>query len=216
MEQLRRARVRVLVADDHPVYSYGVIRALHARPEFEVIGECRDGRSALACIRAERPDVAVLDVRMPELDGLGVLNAIKRDRIPTHVVLLSAFTESELVYRAVALGARAYLSKDVERDRICDALAAVARGEARLEGTAQECLVQAIQARALGERPALSPREREVLELMAAGNSLQEIGGVLYLSTATVKTHAHNVYAKLEVSGRAAAIAEAMRRGLLE
>jgi two-component system nitrate/nitrite response regulator NarL len=208
--------VRVLVADDHPVYREGVSRAVKSRPEFELVGEANNGRQALEMIRDLSPDVAVLDVQMPELQGSDVLHAVKRDGLTTRIVLLSAHVDSDTVYRAVASGAGAYLSKESSRERICDAVAAVARGEVVLSAEVQAGLASEIQIRERAERPALTPREHEILTLTADGHSAPDIGRQLHLSQSTVKTHLKSLYEKLEVSDRAAAVAEAMRRGLLE
>jgi len=216
MSEAKAPRVRVFVADDHPVYREGVARAIKARHEFELIGEAENGRQALVSIKALLPDVAVLDVQMPGLQGSEVLHAIKRDGVPTRVVLLSAHVDSETVYRAVASGAGAYLSKESSRERICDAVAAVARGEVVLSAEVQAGLASEIQIRERDERPALTPREHEILALTANGHSAPDIGKRLHLSQSTVKTHLKSLYEKLGVSDRAAAVAESMRRGLLE
>jgi two-component system nitrate/nitrite response regulator NarL len=198
-------RVTVYVADDHPVYREGVALALRRRPEFDVVGEAEDGRRALEDLRRLRPDVAVLDVKMPGLEGHAVLNAVIRDALPTRVVLLSATVDDDEADAALHKGASAYLSKEATRDTICDAVAAAARG------------AQTVPTRPEGPaRPLLSPRELEVLRLTAAGRSAPAIGRDLHLSPETVKTHLKNVYEKLGVSDRAAAVAEGMRRGLLE
>jgi two-component system, NarL family, nitrate/nitrite response regulator NarL len=199
-------RVTVYVADDHPVYREGVSLALRRRPEFEVVGEAEDGRTALEDIRRIRPDVAVLDVMMPRLEGGVILNAVVRDGLPTRVVLLSATVHDEDAEAALLSGASAYLSKEATRDAICDAVAAAARGL----GTPH------VRRNGAVPRPLLSPRELEVLRLTAGGQSAPSIGRELHLSPETVKTHLKNVYDKLGVSDRAAAVAEGMRRGLLE
>jgi len=216
MSEAKAPRVRVFVADDHPVYREGVARAIKGRPEFELIGEAENGRQALDSIKSLLPDVAILDVQMPGLQGSEVLHAIKRDGVPTRVVLLSAHVDSETVYRAVASGAGAYLSKESSRERICDAVAAVARGEVVLSAEVQAGLASEIQIRERDERPALTPREHEILVLTANGHSAPDIGRKLHLSQSTVKTHLKSLYEKLGVSDRAAAVAESMRRGLLE
>ena len=194
------ARVRVYVADDHPVYRDGVVLALRRRPDFEVVGEADDGRTALEEIRVLKPDVALLDVKMPGLDGHAVLRAIQRDDLPVAVVLLSATVLPPEARWALAAGAMAYLSKEVNRDAICDAVAAAARGD-RLQVDVAEPVWE---------------RELEVLRLTAGGQSAPSIGRELHLSPETVKTHLKNVYEKLGVSDRAAAVAEGMRRGLVE
>lgn len=209
-------RVSVYVGEDHPIYLEGLVRALAMRPDFEVVGSSDDGREALADIRALRPDVAVLDEGMPGLLGNDVLQAISRDGLPTRVVMLSASMDSEVVFRAVANGVRAYLTKDSDRSTICDAVAAVARGDVVLAPEVQAGLADQVRTHQSDQRPTLSRRERDVLELAATGLSAPEIARELSISTATVKTHLRNLYEKLGVSERAAAVAEAMRRGLLE
>jgi two-component system nitrate/nitrite response regulator NarL len=209
-------RTTVLVADDHPLYREAVVRAVRARPEFQVVGETGDGREALDAIRADRPDVAVLDVEMPSLRGIDIVEALQRDGAATRVVLLSAHLESDTVYEAVAGGVAAYLSKAAAGDRICETIAAVARGEVILPAEVQAGLASEIRLRSEPGRPALSPREQEVLGLIAEGLTAPAVGRELHLSTATVKSHLKTLYEKLGVSDRAAAVAEAMRRGLLE
>jgi two-component system nitrate/nitrite response regulator NarL len=210
-------RVRVLVADDHPVYREGIVRAINERPELELVGEAGDGREALDQIKELEPDVAVLDIRMPGLDGTQVLAAIRRDSNTTQVLFLTAFMEPELAYRTVADGAKGYLSKSAARQEICDAIVTVAQGGTALAPEAQEGIAQEIQERERsGGRPELTSREGEVLRLIADGLSAPQIAKELHLSTTTVKTHLHTLYEKLGVSDRAAAVAEAMRRGLLE
>jgi two-component system nitrate/nitrite response regulator NarL len=210
-------RVRVLVADDHPVYREGFVRAINERPELELVGEAGDGREALDQIKELEPDVAVLDIRMPGLDGTQVLAAIRRDSNTTQVLFLTAFMEPELAYRTVADGAKGYLSKSAARQEICDAIVTVAQGGTALAPEAQEGIAQEIQERERsGGRPELTSREGEVLRLIADGLSAPQIAKELHLSTTTVKTHLHTLYEKLGVSDRAAAVAEAMRRGLLE
>jgi len=204
------------VADDHPLYREAVVRAVRARAEFELIGQAEDGRAALETIRESAPDIAVLDVQMPSLGGVEVVRAVARDNLETRIVLLSAHLESDTVYAAVVEGVRAYLSKSWPAERICDALVAVARGEIVLPEEVQGGLAAAIRSHAAPNRPALSPREREVLGLIAQGLTAPAIGEQLHVSPATVKTHLKTLYEKLGVSDRAAAVAEAMRRGLLE
>lgn len=209
-------RTRVVIADDHPLFRDGLARRIKERPELELIGEAADGPSALETIRELRPDVAVLDIKMPRLDGLRVAAALARDELPTRVVILSAYVESTVVFKALAAGARAFLSKDSDRRDVCDAIAAVARGEVVLPPTLQPGLVEQIRANAGEDERSLTPRERQVLALVAGGASAPQIGRQLHLSTGTVKTHLKSLYEKLGVNDRAAAVAEAMRRGMLE
>lgn len=210
-------RTTVVIADDHPLYRDALAQAITGRPDLELLAAEADGRSALEQIRALTPDVAVLDMRMPGLRGLDVANALARDGSPTRVLMLSAAQESAVVYAAVAAGAAGYWSKDAERDAICDAIAAVARGEKVLDPSLQSGVFTEIHAREVNvDRPVLTAREREILGLIADGMTAPAIGEQLFLSTATIKTHLAHLYEKLGVSDRAAAVAEAMRRGLLE
>ncbi|WP_028062805.1 response regulator transcription factor [Solirubrobacter soli] len=210
-------RARVLIADDHPLFREGLARAVSQRPEFELVAEAKDGREALERIRELEPDVAVLDLRMPGLEGIDVVKALVRDGVPTRTLILSAASDSAVVYAVVAAGAAGYWSKDADRDTICGAIAAVARGDRVLDPALQAGVFTEIHAREVdADRPVLTDREHEILQLIADGLSAPAIGERLFLSTATVKTHLAHVYEKLAVSDRAAAVAEAMRRGLLE
>ena len=207
----------VLIADDHPLFRGAISRVIEARDGMELVAEAADGREALEKIRELRPAVAVIDVRMPELDGSEVLSTLREEGVPTNVVFLSAFLDASTVYDAVAAGAKAYLSKEAEPDEIATAIEAAARGETILGPEVQTGLAEQIRLREESEaRPRLSDREQEVLQLIAQGLSAPEIGERIHLSTATVKTHLQHLYEKLGVSERAAAVAEGMRRGLVE
>ena len=210
------ARVRVLIAEEHPLYREGVVRAIRERPDLELVGEAADGRRALELIKDLDPDVAVLDVKMPGLDGLQVANAVDRDGLRSRVLMLSAFLDRQIVFQAVAAGAAGYLSKDADRREITEAILAVHRGDTVLAPEVQAGIAAEVHSRWRADAPSLSERERQVLEMIAEGMSAPEIGRRLFLSPATVKSHLQNLYEKLGVSDRAAAVAEAMRRGLLE
>jgi two-component system nitrate/nitrite response regulator NarL len=210
-------RTTVLIADDHPLFREAIARVIAGRDDLELVAEASDGRAALDKIRELQPDVAVIDVRMPELDGSDVLVALRDEGLHTNVVFLSAFLDSKTVYDAVAAGANAYLSKEAETDEIVTAILAAARGETILGPEVQTGLAEQIRFREESEaRPRLSDREHEVLRLIAQGLSAPEIGERIHLSTATVKTHLQHLYEKLGVSERAAAVAEGMRRGLVD
>jgi two-component system, NarL family, nitrate/nitrite response regulator NarL len=212
----RGKRLRVLVADDHPVYAQGLERAIRERPELELVATCSDGRDALEQINALEPDVAVIDVRMPGLDGLKIVSAAKRDKLPTRVILLTGYEDSTAAYKALAEGAAGYVSKASDHTELCEWIAAAARGETVLAPQFAAGIANEIQLREDSDRPALTTRESEVLRLLAEGRTAQKIGAELHLSEATIKTHLHNLYEKLNVSDRAAAVATAMRWGLLE
>lgn len=216
-ETMPPARVSVVVADDHPLFREGIERAVRERPDLQLVGAAADGREALAQIRELTPQVAVLDVRLPDLDGLQVLNAVVRDGLPTRVLFLSASGDPEVVYRAVQGGAAGYFRKEADRDAILNGIAAVASGRTAIEPELQAGVFDQIRLRGTSEeRPILTAREREVLALMADGLSGPQIAQRLIVAPPTVKTHQARLYEKLGVSDRAAAVAEAMRRGLLE
>ena len=161
------ARVRVVVADDHPFFRDGVIRGLTMSGRVEVVAEADDGRQALEAIRRERPDVALVDHEMPDVDGLGVVRATVRDGLPTRVLLLSAHTDSGIVFQALEAGAAGYLSKDARRAEIVEAVLDVARGKTVLPPGVAAGLVGEIRLRAQSSGPALSERERQVLQAFA-------------------------------------------------
>jgi two-component system, NarL family, nitrate/nitrite response regulator NarL len=211
-----KTRIRVIVADDHPLYREGVVRALSASGRVEVVAEAEDGRSALAQIQEHLPDVALLDYKLPDLDGVAVTNAVVREQLPTRVLLVSAFSDSGVVYRALETGAAGFVSKEARREQIVDAVLACSRGENVVPPDIAAGLVSEIRLRKQDDKPALTQREQEILHLIAAGKSLPEIAKELYLGLTTVKTHVQHLYEKLGVSDRAAAVASAMRRGLIE
>ncbi len=212
----RGKRLSVLIADDHPVYRQGLARAIKERAELELVAACEDGRDALERIMASAPDVAIVDVRMPGLDGLKIVGAVKREDLKTRVILLTGYEDSGAAYKALAAGAAGYVSKASDNMELCDAIVATARGETVIAPQFAAGIATEIQLRETTDRPALTEREGEVLRLLAEGGTAQKIGNELHLSEATIKTHLHNLYEKLDVSDRAAAVATAMRWGLLE
>lgn len=189
---------------------------LRRRAEIESVAEAGSGREALAAIARAEPDVALLDIQMADLDGVQVARVIERESRSTRTLFLSAYYDQEIVYKALAAGAAGYLSKDARGNEIADAVLAVARGETVLGRDIQAAVAQRIRQTAEPTGPSLSAREREVLQLVAAGLSSPEVARRLNLSITTVKTHLQRVYEKLGVSDRAAAVAEAMRQHLLE
>jgi two-component system nitrate/nitrite response regulator NarL len=209
-------KVRVLVGDDHPLYRDGVVRALTNSGRTEVVSAVGDGTAALDGIREHRPDVALLDYHMPGIDGIAVTHAVVRDRLPTRVLLLSASTEGAVVYKAIQDGAAGYLSKAADRDDIVAAVIACARGENVLPPELVTTLAAQVHRQASGDAPALSGRERQILQLIADGKSVPEMAAELFLAPTTVKTHIRRLYEKLGVSDRGAAVAVAMRSRLLE
>jgi two-component system nitrate/nitrite response regulator NarL len=205
---------RVLVSEDHPVYREGLVESIRDRPELELVGETGDGLQALDRIRELRPDLALLDLRLPGLDGIEVLRALEDETVDTRVLLLSAYSDGALVYEALEAGAAGYVSKDAAAEEIVAAIKSAAAGETVLSPALQERLARQIK-RHESQSSQLSGREQEIVALIADGLSSGAIGERLHLSEGTVKTYTRRAFEKLGVSSRAAAIAEAMRRGIL-
>ena len=193
-----------------------LVEAINSRADLELVGTAEDGRAAIEEIRRLEPEVALVDMRMPELDGAQVLNAVVRDIIPTRVVFLSTHTDSGMVFDLLARGAAGYLDKASSAEEVCNAIAAAARGDTVLSPSIEGEVLHQIRVRAADVGTKLTPREQEVLRLVAEGQSAPDIAAQLYIETSTVKTHLQNIYEKLGVSERAAAVAEGMRRGLVE
>jgi two-component system, NarL family, nitrate/nitrite response regulator NarL len=208
--------ITAVVVDDHPFFRDGVVRGLTQSGRIRVVGEAGDGREAIAKIAELKPAVAVVDYQMPDIDGLGVVGAVVRDRLETRILLLSAVTESAIVYAALEAGAAGYISKDATRAEIVEAVADVAAGRTVVPPALASGLVDEIRLRRTSDAPILSDREREVLQGFARGLSIPQIAAELYLGASTVKTHAQRLYEKLGVSDRAAAVAEGMRHHLVE
>jgi two-component system, NarL family, nitrate/nitrite response regulator NarL len=211
----RNGQIRVLVADDHPVYLDGLVAAIKRAADLELVATCRDGAAAVRQIRAATPDVAVLDLRMPGMTTEAVLAELAGDDPDVAVLILSVHINGDEVHECLSLGAAGYIAKDADRAEICDAIRAVAAGRTIVSGEALTSMSAELRHRRTSESGRLTPREGEILGLLADGSSAPDIAGRLHLSTATVKTHLHNLYEKLEVSDRAAAVAEGMRRGLI-
>jgi two-component system nitrate/nitrite response regulator NarL len=212
----RDSRVTVVIVDDHPFFRDGLRRGLGRSGQITVLAEAENGRQALEVIKRELPTVALVDYQMPDMDGLALLHAVIREQLQTRVVLLSAVTDSAVVFRALEEGAAGYLSKDARREEIVDAVLSAARGQTVVPAELAAGLAGEIRLRAQSQAPALSERERQVLQAFARGLSIPQAAAELYIGASTVKTHTQRLYEKLGVSDRAAAVAEAMRRGLLE
>ncbi len=210
------ALVTVVVVDDHPFFRDGVARGLTQSGRIRILGEAGDGREALEVIGREQPDVALVDYQMPDMDGLAVVRAMKRDGLPSRVLLLSALTDSAIVFQALEEGAAGYLAKDSSRSEIVEAVVRVAKGEVVVPPALTAGLVEQIRLRSQPDGLVLSEREQQIVQGFARGLSIPQLAKELFIGTSTVKTYAQRLYEKLGVSDRAAAVAEAMRRGLLE
>ncbi|WP_042387238.1 response regulator transcription factor [Streptacidiphilus melanogenes] len=214
--------IRLLVADDHPVVRDGLAGLFAREPGFEVVGEAADGAEAVRLAEAHGPDVVLMDLQMPGTDGVTAIRELVRRGSTARVLVLTTYDTDAHVLPAIAAGAAGYLLKDAPRDELVRAVRATARGESVLASSAAALLMRRVRAPAPSASvppPAdtgpLSQRELEVLQLVASGSTNREAAGKLFITEATVKSHLLNIYAKLGVSDRAAAVTEAFNRGLL-
>ena len=204
--------IRIVIADDHPVFRAGLQGLLSGQEDFQVVGEAANGREAVDMVRLASPDVLLVDLQMPELDGVHAIREIRNVAPKTRILVLTTYDSDGDILRAVEAGATGYLLKDTPREELFKAIRATARGDSVLSPTVASKLVG--RARAPVDR-SLSAREIEVLRLVARGTSNKTIGKELRISEATVKTHLLHIFAKLSVDDRTAAVTAAMERGVL-
>jgi DNA-binding NarL/FixJ family response regulator len=204
--------IRLLIVDDHPVVRDGLRGMLASDPDLEVVGEAEDGREALSAAAELRPDVILMDLRMPGLGGAAAIRELGERGVTARVLVLTTYDSDSDVVPALEAGATGYLLKDAPRAELVAAIRAAARGEAVLSPSVATRLVRQLRAPA---QDALSDRELEVLTLIAHGETNRGAASRLFISEATVKTHLLHIYAKLDVNDRAAAVAAAYERGLL-
>lgn len=199
-----------MIADDHSVVREGLVSLIKRKSDMVVVAEASNGREAVDLWKEHRPDITLLDLRMPELDGVGAIKEIRELDETAHVIVLTTFDGDEDIYRAIKAGAKAYLLKDTVRDALVDCVRRVHAGETYLPPQ----LAAKLAERVSGE--ALSAREIEVLRRIAAGKSNKEIGAELFISEGTVKSHVKSIFAKLDVVSRTEAVATATRRGWIQ
>ncbi|MEO6084211.1 MAG: response regulator transcription factor [Umezawaea sp.] len=203
--------IRLVIVDDHPVVRDGLRGMFSGDAGFEVVGEAADGGEAVVVVEALRPDVVLMDLRMPRVDGVAAITALRASGNVARVLVLTTFDTESDVLPAIKAGATGYLLKDTPRDELFRAVRSAALGEAVLSPSVVTTLLGQVRAPAADP---LSQRELEVLGLVARGSTNREAAGKLFISEATVKTHLLHVYAKLGVKDRAAAVAVAFERGL--
>jgi len=203
-------KIRVLIADDHVTVREGLAAMIGRQPDMMVVGEAANGREAVDLWRKHRPDVALLDLRMPLLDGVGAIDEIRRRDASARVVVLTTFDTDNEISRAIKAGAKGYLLKDAQREELLECIRKVHAGET--------CIPPALVAKlaASMSSEALTGRELDVLTLLARGKSNKEIGVNLYISETTVKSHLRSIFTKLNVLSRTEAITSASRRGLVQ
>lgn len=205
-------KIRLLIVDDHPVVRDGLHGMLDGQPDFDVVGEAGDGVEAVNLVETLKPDIVLMDLRMPVMDGVAALGEIKARNPEVQVLVLTTYDSDADILPAIEAGAAGYLLKDSSRQELYDGIRAAARGET--------VLAPAVAARLVGKMRApaeeqLSSREVEVLQLVAEGKSNSEVAQQLHISQATVKSHLVNIFGKLGVSDRTAAVTAALRKGIL-
>jgi DNA-binding NarL/FixJ family response regulator len=204
--------IRILIADDHPVVLEGLAGMLAGQSDFEVVGMVEDGSSAVTLHHELSPDVTLMDLQMPGLDGVGAIEAIKAQHPPANILVLTTYDSDTNILRAIEAGATGYLLKDAPREELFRAIRAAAAGESVLAPAVATRLMTRMRAPA---EENLSAREIEVLQMVAKGKSNKEIGKALHISTATVKTHLIHTFSKLGVDDRTAAVTTAIEKGII-
>lgn len=200
--------IRVLIADDHPVVREGLAAMIGRQPDMTVVGEASNGQEAVSLFQTLQPDIALMDLNMPQMDGVQAIQNI-REQFPTaRIIVLTTFDGDEDIYRGLQAGARGYLLKDAGRTALLEAIRQVRSGNRWIPTDVAAKLADRMNS------PALTAREQEVLALLVAGNSNQEIGVALFITEGTVKTHVAAILNKLGVSDRTQAVTTALRRGL--
>ncbi|CAM3326832.1 response regulator transcription factor [Kibdelosporangium persicum] len=205
--------IRLLIVDDHPVVRDGLRATFTGEPDIEVVGEAGNGREAIDMVAAHDANVVLMDLRMPELDGVRAIRRLRETAPGTRVLVLTTFDTDSDVLPAIEAGATGYLLKDATTDELLKAVRAAHQGQSVLSPSVANRLIGQVRK---PQRGTLSPRELEVLKLVAAGATNREAASKLFISEASIKTHLLHIYAKLDVRDRAAAVGEAYRRGLLD
>lgn len=211
-------KLRVLIVEDHPLFRKGLRALLRSMDDVEIVGEATSGREAQELAARQGPDVVLMDLQMPDGDGLSATRAIVADRPQTHILVVTLFDDDESVFAALQAGARGYVLKDAGEEEMVQAIRAVGRGEAIFSPAIASRLIdyfagakEALPAEAF---PELTEREREVLDLIARGETNADIAERLSISVKTVQNHVSNIYAKLQVADRAQAAIRAREAGL--
>ncbi len=204
-------KIRVLIADDHLVVREGLEAMLHSSDEFEIVGQAIDGLETLRLVEELHPDVVLIDVQMPKMDGIEATRRIMQQSPTTQVVILSSFDEEEYIYKAIQAGARGYILKDIDLHALLDVVRSAARGESVLPPAIATKLVEHISAQRT--QASLTQREQEVLRLLAKGLRNKEIASQLNITERTAKSHVANIITKLGVNSRTEAVSRALKEG---
>jgi DNA-binding NarL/FixJ family response regulator len=204
--------IRILISDDHPVVRAGLSGMINGESGFEVIGEAGNGKEAIAMTGELKPDVVLMDLRMPEMDGVTAIEHIKTDYPEVNILVLTTYESDADILRAIETGATGYLLKDTPREELFGAIRMVAEGKSPLDPGVATRLMQRMRG---SDEEGLSTREIEVLELVARGTSNKEIAKQLWVSETTVKSHMLHIFDKLGVTDRTAAVTAALKRGII-
>lgn len=208
--------IRVAVADDHPVVREGLVAMLETQRDFAVVGEAATGPEALALVSKADPDLLLLDLELPGLDGVGVLRRLETDRSRTRVIIFTVFDTDERIIAAVEAGAAGYLLKGTPREELFTAVRTVANGGSLLAPVATSAVLRRVRGESTATpTPTLTPRERMVLEQLARGLGNKQIAAALGISERTVKFHVSSVFTKLEATNRTEAVTRAVQAGLI-
>jgi DNA-binding NarL/FixJ family response regulator len=212
--------IRVLIVDDHPVVRQG-LRSMLETDDVEVVGEAGSGSEAIALVEGLQPDVTLLDIRMPDMDGITAMAAMKKLPVNTSIIVLTTYNNMQYLVRSVIYGAAGYFMKGISRDELLAAIRAVAEGQSLLQVHQLRTVIERLvredakaAPHAVKKLDVLTPRERETLNLVAQGLTNEQVAHVLGISRATVKTHVENIIGKLGVSDRTQAAVWAVRSGL--
>lgn len=210
--------IKVIVVDDHPVVRRGLVSVLNAQPDIQVVGEAEDGAVALDQVRRLRPEVVLMDLQMPGMDGVEAIEKIRDDAPDTRIIILTTFETDNYIFRGVEAGASGYLLKDASSEELIEAIRAVQRGESPVEPRVASKILERLSTGSMAspEQETLSAREFEVLQLLASGATNKEIAEKLFLTENTTKSHLRHIYDKLGVRGRTQALLEASKRGLID
>ena len=204
-----QTQIRCLVADDHALVRAGVVGTLELYDDINVIAQAKNGREAVELFRKHKPDITLMDLNMPEMGGVEAVQAIRGEFPHARIIILTTYDGDEDIFRGLNAGAKAYLLKEGPVEQLIETIQSVHRGQVRIP----EAVAAKLAARMM--RPDLTAREKEVLHLIVAGNSNQEIGNALFITEATVKAHVNRILDKLDVSDRTQAVTVALRRGLV-
>jgi two-component system, NarL family, nitrate/nitrite response regulator NarL len=211
-----RTHVRVVAGDAHPVFRAGLAAVLASSNRLECVATCGTAGETIRAVTELRPDVALVDLQLPDRRGVSVVSLLGRHEPSIRIIVLTADRDGSSIYSAFAAGAAGYMSKNVAEDELIDAIWSAANGDTVISSDLHRDLAAEIRLHAAAAEVALTAREREILGLVAQGYSSPQIGHQLFVSVPTVKSHLANVYEKLGVSNRAAAVAQALRRGLVD